>query len=59
LNTWRISFTYPLINASRHICFLVEGADKKPLVEQILAGEGDYPSEGVKPTDGKLTWLLG
>jgi 6-phosphogluconolactonase len=59
VNMWRVTFTYPLINAARHVCFLLQGADKKPIVDQILAGEGNYPSEGVKPVDGKLTWLLG
>jgi len=59
LNAWRVTFTYPLLNAARHVCFLLEGPDKKPIVDQILAGQGNYPSEGVKPTDGQLTWLLG
>jgi 6-phosphogluconolactonase len=58
-DTYRITFTYPLLNAARHVCFMVEGADKKPIVEQILAGQGDYPAGRVSPTDGRLTWLLG
>ena len=35
------------------------GEEKKPVVEEILAGKGDYPSAHVGPTDGRLTWLLG
>jgi 6-phosphogluconolactonase len=58
-DTYRITFTYPLINAARHICFLVQGDDKKPIIEQILAGNSDYPSAHVYPTDGRLTWVLG
>jgi len=58
-DTYRITFTYPLINAARHVCFMVEGDEKKPIVEQILAGQGDYPAARVSPTDGRLTWLLG
>ena len=58
-DTYRITFTYPLINAARHVCFLVEGADKKPVVQQVLAGHQEYPSARVSPTDGRLTWLLG
>jgi len=58
-DTYRITFTYPLINASRHVCFLVEGDDKKPVVQQILSGDTTYPSAHVSPTDGQLTWLLG
>ena len=58
-DTYRITFTYPLINAARHVCFMVEGDEKKPVVKQILAGQGDYPAARVSPTDGRLTWLLG
>ena len=58
-DTYRITFTYPLINAARHVCFMVEGDEKKPVVERILAGQGDYPAAHVSPTDGRLTWLLG
>ncbi len=59
LNMWRVTFTYPLLNAARHVCFMLKGEDKKPIVDEILAGKGDYPSAGVKPDDGQLTWLLG
>jgi len=58
-DTYRITFTYPLINAARHVCFIVEGDEKKPVVDQILAGQGDYPAARVSPADGRLTWLLG
>jgi len=58
-DTYRITYTYPLINASRHVCFLLQGADKKPIVEQILAGHSDFPAARVSPADGRLTWLLG
>jgi 6-phosphogluconolactonase len=58
-DTYRITFTYPLINAARHVCFLLEGDDKKPVLKQILAGDKEYPAAHVSPSDGKLTWLLG
>jgi 6-phosphogluconolactonase len=58
-NTYRITFTYPLIDASRHVCFMASGDDKKGVVQQILAGQGDYPSGRVRPADGRVTWLLG
>ena len=58
-DTYRVTFTYPLINAARHVCFIVDGEDKKPIVEEILAGHGDYPAAGVNPANGRLTWLLG
>jgi len=55
----RITFTYPLINAARHVCFLVKGKDKAPIVEQILRGGSGFPAERVAPIAGRLTWLLG
>jgi 6-phosphogluconolactonase len=58
-DTWRVTFTFPLINAARHVCFMVEGDEKKLVVEQILARQGDYPAARVSPADGRLTWLLG
>jgi len=58
-DTYRVTFTYPLINAARHVCFIVDGADKKPIVDQILTGDLEYPAAHVIPADGQLTWLLG
>jgi 6-phosphogluconolactonase len=58
-DTYRITYTYPLINAARHVLFMVEGDDKKPIVAEILAGSTEYPAAHVSPTDGDVTWLLG
>ena len=58
-DTHRITFTYPLINAARHVCFMVEGEEKKGVIAEILTGTSDYPAGGVKPVDGGVTWLLG
>ena len=55
----RITFTYPLINAARHVCFLVGDENKAPVVEKILRGGSDFPAERVAPISGNLTWLLG
>jgi len=59
LDTWRITFTFPLINAARHVCFLVNDPKKEPVVQQVLAKSGGYPSERVAPESGRLTWILG
>jgi 6-phosphogluconolactonase len=58
LDTWRITFTYPLINAARHVLFLVNDSGKASVVEDVIANRGGYPSAGVRPADA-LTWLLG
>ncbi len=57
--TWRLTFTYPLIDAARHVCFLVNSQGKDEILKEVFSGTSDYPCAAVAPTDGKLTWLLG
>jgi len=57
--TWRITFTYPLINHARHVCFLVNAKKQPELIQKIINGDTQYPSARVNPTNGKLTWILG
>lgn len=59
LDASRVTFTYPLINAARHVCFLVQDAGKAPIVEEIWRGGSPHPAERVAPEPGQLTWLLG
>ena len=59
LNAWRITFTYPLINHARHVCFLVNAKKQPELIEKIIGGDQQYPAARVNPTAGKLTWFLG
>ncbi len=56
-DTYRITFTYPLINAARHVCFLISGPKKKAIVDAILDGRSEVPAARIAPT--RLTWLLG
>lgn len=58
-DTHRITFTYPLLDASRHVCFLVNSKGKDAVLDEVFSGTSHYPSAAVNPTDGKLTWLLG
>jgi 6-phosphogluconolactonase len=58
-NTSRLTFTYPLINAARHVCFLVNASKHVELIERVLAGDEQYPSARVRPQPGRLTWILG
>jgi 6-phosphogluconolactonase len=58
-NTHRITFTFPLIDAAKHVCFLVNDPKKESVIQQVLSKSGGYPSESVAPASGKLTWLLG
>ena len=58
-NTWRLTFTFPLINAARHILFLV-GASKNPaLIERVLQGDSQYPAARVNPSAGEVMWMIG
>lgn len=58
-NTHRITFTYPLLNAARHVCFLVNSKGKDGILAEVFSGKSDYPCAKVRPTAGNLTWLLG
>lgn len=58
-DTYRITMTYPLLDAARHVCFLVNSKGKDAILEEIFSGKSSYPSAAIRPTDGKLTWLLG
>ena len=58
-NTWRLTFTFPLINQARHVCFLVNSAKHAELIESVLKGDPKYPASRVNPGAGGLTWILG
>jgi 6-phosphogluconolactonase len=58
-NSWRLTFTFPLINHARDICFLVNVAKGADLIERVLAGDQQLPATRVHPSAGGLTWILG
>ena len=58
LKSWRLTFTFPLINQARHVCFLVNGKSEE-LIEGILHGDSEYPSARVRPEGGDVTWIVG
>lgn len=57
-DSWRITFTYRLINAARNVAFLSQGAEKAERVRQVLDGQAGLPAAGVHPTDGRLFWWI-
>lgn len=57
LERWRLTLTYPVLNAAAEAAFLVTGAAKRPVVEAVIAGRGTAPAGGVRA--GEVTWLLG
>jgi len=58
---WRLTLTYPTINAARRVRFLVEGAKKADILKQVVEGAQDverYPAQGIAPGSGDLRWLI-
>jgi 6-phosphogluconolactonase len=58
-DAWRLTFTYPLINQARHVCFLANANKNPALLEKILEGDQQFPAARVAPANGGLTWILG
>lgn len=59
-NAYRITFTFPVLNHAAQVLFLASGADKAEIASQVLEGENSppYPAQRVRPTDGRLLWML-
>ena len=61
LDTTRLTFTPPLINAAREVAFLVGGAGKAKRLNEVLHGPIDVdtlPAQVVRPVLGELHWLV-
>jgi 6-phosphogluconolactonase len=57
----RITFTNAVLNAARHVLFLVAGANKAEALADVLEHDASAlkrPAAGVRPTNGTLTWLV-
>jgi 6-phosphogluconolactonase len=58
-NSARLTSTYPLINASRRIVFLVNDPTKETVIHEVLENTHDHPAAKVKSEKGETLWLLG
>lgn len=57
--SWRVTFTYPLINRAKNIIFLVAGKSKSPVVHEIIVDKNlNFPAAGVVPKKGSILWLM-
>lgn len=60
LRAWRISLTYPVINAARHVALLVAGDNKADIIRDVIGRPGAaarYPAGRLRPA-GELEWFI-
>jgi 6-phosphogluconolactonase len=53
----RITLTFPAIDSSRAVAFLVAGAEKRAALAGVWRGDRSLPAARVRPV-GSLTWLV-
>ena len=57
-NTWRMTFTFSCINASKHIAIYVLGESKKEMLEQIFHSKKPvYPIEFIGTKEHQAVWI--
>lgn len=59
-NTWRMTFTYPLINSSYKICFYLFGAAKASILSRVLTSPympEELPSQKVGTPTHPALWI--
>ena len=58
-DAWRLTATYPLVHAARHVLFLVAGAGKAEAVARVLGSpDATDPARRIMDGDADVTWLL-
>lgn len=61
LDSFRLTFTFPLVNNAANIIFLIAGAEKAETLQKVLKGEFEphkFPAQNVKPNAGNLFYFL-
>jgi 6-phosphogluconolactonase len=53
----RITLTYPSLNASAVVAFLVAGESKRAILDKILSGETDFPAAHIR-AQGEVIWFV-
>ncbi len=56
----RVSMSYPLLNRSKNIWFLITGEEKKNIIRKLQFGDFEpmnCPAQGIKPEHGNLVYF--
>jgi 6-phosphogluconolactonase len=53
----RVTLTYPALESSRHVAFLIVGEDKRAIFSRLRRGDDALPATHLRPT-GELIWFL-
>jgi 6-phosphogluconolactonase len=57
----RLTLTPPVLNAARHVLFMVTNVDKADAVHAVIDGAynpDEYPAQIVRPPQGEIAWML-
>jgi 6-phosphogluconolactonase len=53
----RVTLTYPALEGSRIVAFIVAGEDKREILDRVLAGDASTPAGRLRPI-GDVLWLV-
>lgn len=58
---WRVTMTFPTINAARRVALLVSGSGKADVLRKVLQGPRDpfvLPAQALRPEERPALWLV-
>jgi 6-phosphogluconolactonase len=61
LAAWRLTLTPVVLDAARHVVFLVSGTGKAEALRRVFQEPRDVdavPAQAVRPSRGEVTWLV-
>ncbi|WP_193427033.1 6-phosphogluconolactonase, partial [Methyloceanibacter marginalis] len=52
----RVTLTYPALDSSHVVAFLVSGEGKREILDKILSGDDSFPAAHIRPV-GEVLWF--